>query len=170
MEINRKGFFDYYLVMSYMTTLFLAILTPQLLVLPCHRFENFLLHISTSKKTKRLIKFTQLNASSSSNPFSASYVNEMNRMKLFEFHPSTTIYNGAPHLITYDYNSWPKQWSINKDQNSNVFWTEIVKSIHFCIQWYTQPFHHLSWFCSKPAIKARAITPWDELLVLECRP
>lgn len=63
MEINRKGFFDYYLVMSHMTTLFLATLTPQLLlVLPCHRFENFLIHISNPKKTKKkqkkLIKFT----------------------------------------------------------------------------------------------------------------
>jgi hypothetical protein len=86
MEFNRKGFFDYYLVMSHMTTLFghLDSLIASSTMSQIWELSNS--HFSTPKnKTKqKLIKFTQLNASSS-NPFSASYVNEMNRMKLLNF-------------------------------------------------------------------------------------
>lgn len=83
----------------------------------------------------------------------------------FEFHPSTTIYNGAPHLITYDYNSWPKQWSINKDQNSNVFWTEIVKSIHFAFNGVYPTISSSFMILFKPAIKAKEPLP-DEMSCL----
>ncbi len=120
------------------------------------------------QKQKKLIKFT-LNLMLLQVPTHLVQVMWMKWIEwnFFEFHPSTTIYNGAPHLITYDYNSWPKQWSINKDQNSNVFWTEIVKSIHFCIQWCIPNhfiiFHDFVQTCHK---SQRAITRWDEMSCL----